>query len=159
MSDDNVSVQGLVRDRQQLQSALDKPLRETILAVLNQMPSEAAPEHLAAQIEGQVRAWQQLNLSLGADPHVACSTDSCPQPAERYVTCEGEGPYPYCARCAEVLTGPHSREDDMGPVADPVAELADRLHTTLRQIAELDGPGAELARAAIGPQGAGEVER
>jgi hypothetical protein len=40
--------------------ALAKPLRDTILAVLRQMPPDAAPEHLAAQIESQVRAWQVL---------------------------------------------------------------------------------------------------
>jgi hypothetical protein len=43
-----------------LRRALDKPLRETILAVLTTMPAEAAPEHLAAQIEGQVRAWHAI---------------------------------------------------------------------------------------------------
>lgn len=43
-----------------LRGALDKPLRETILAVLRSMPTEAAPEHLAAMIESQVRAWQAI---------------------------------------------------------------------------------------------------
>lgn len=33
------------------------PLRETIYAVITTMPSEAAPEHVAAQVESQVRAW------------------------------------------------------------------------------------------------------
>lgn len=37
---------------------LSLPLRETILAVLRHMPPDAAPEHLAAQIEDQVKAWQ-----------------------------------------------------------------------------------------------------
>ena len=44
---------------ERLRAALNKPLRETILAVLRTMPPEAAPEHLAAQIESQVRAWQR----------------------------------------------------------------------------------------------------
>lgn len=52
-------------DYDRLRRALDKPLRETVLSVLKTMPSEATPEHLAAQIEGQVQAWQRL--SLGPD--------------------------------------------------------------------------------------------
>lgn len=47
---------------ERLETALDKPLRETILAVLRTMPSEAAPEHLAAMIESQVHAWQRTAL-------------------------------------------------------------------------------------------------
>lgn len=37
------------------------PLRETITAVLESMPAEAAREHVAAQVELQVRAWLALN--------------------------------------------------------------------------------------------------
>lgn len=44
---------------ERLREALDKPLRETILAVLRTMPAEAAPEHLAAMIEWQVKGWQK----------------------------------------------------------------------------------------------------
>lgn len=46
-------------EAERLREALDKPLRETILAVLRTMPAEAAPEHLAAMIEWQVKGWQK----------------------------------------------------------------------------------------------------
>jgi hypothetical protein len=36
---------------------LKAPLRETLLAVLTTMPRDAAPEHLAAMLESQVRGW------------------------------------------------------------------------------------------------------
>lgn len=44
-----------------LRRMLDVPLRETILSVLQTMPAEAAPEHLAAMIARQVRDWQEHN--------------------------------------------------------------------------------------------------
>lgn len=56
----------LIRTVERLRAALDRPLRETILAVLTTMPSEAAPEHLAAMIERQVQAWQG-NLVSGEE--------------------------------------------------------------------------------------------
>lgn len=43
-----------------LETSLKKPLAETILAVLKQMPSDIAPEHLAKMIEKQVQAWQAI---------------------------------------------------------------------------------------------------
>jgi len=54
-------------------SVLKIPLRDTILAVLTSMPAEALPEHLAAMIESQVRAWVDLQTHYcknceGIDP-------------------------------------------------------------------------------------------
>lgn len=43
-----------------LRTVFNKPLRETILAVLMTMPKDASTEHLAAMIEGQVQAWQAI---------------------------------------------------------------------------------------------------
>lgn len=44
-----------------LQARLDKPLRESIFAVLQAFEGTGiAPEHLAAQIESQVQAWQAI---------------------------------------------------------------------------------------------------
>jgi hypothetical protein len=56
---------GLGEER--LRRALNAPLRETILAVLRTMPSEAAPEHLAVAIESQVQAWQARAASIEGD--------------------------------------------------------------------------------------------
>jgi hypothetical protein len=41
----------------------------------------------------------------------------CRTPAVRYVSCEGEGSYPYCRECADVLI--RVGEIDRGPVIDP----------------------------------------
>lgn len=47
---------------------LSVPLRETVTAVLRHMPSEAAPEHVAAQVEQQVRDWITHLLQIGPKP-------------------------------------------------------------------------------------------
>lgn len=57
-----------------LEEALEKPLKETILAVLLTMPSDAAPEHLARMIELQVRAFQALDLDKEATDGTSEST-------------------------------------------------------------------------------------
>jgi hypothetical protein len=49
---------------------------------------------------------------------VNCQTADCRGIATTYVTCEGEGAYPYCDECTEVLTGA-GHEQRMGPVEIP----------------------------------------
>lgn len=53
------------RETAYLRAALNKSLRETILAVLTTMPKDVAPEHLAAMIERQVQAWQAIPVRDG----------------------------------------------------------------------------------------------
>jgi hypothetical protein len=61
-------VRDLERQVARLQSALDVPLRETILAAIEHMPADAAPEHLAVLIESQVRSWQALTAASTPSP-------------------------------------------------------------------------------------------
>jgi hypothetical protein len=78
------------------------------------------------------------SAQMGSE-RVPCTTMDCRGPAERYVTVEDQGAWPYCRDCADtLLRGGH--EEDRGPVDDPVIEERDAYRVLLeRLVAASDG--------------------
>jgi hypothetical protein len=66
---------------------------------------------------------------------VPCTTAGCRNRAERYVSCENEGLFPYCGECAAILIS--GGESEHGAVDDPVVAERDRLAEALREAERL----------------------
>lgn len=83
---------------------------------------------------------------LSSRSSTACESIDCQRRATVYLTCEGDGSYPYCDDCAEVLL--RSGETDLGPVDDPVVAERDRYQHALEEIMRRTHQGTHAPHAA-----------
>lgn len=78
-----------------------------------------------------------MTHETGRIGRVDCTTADCQGQAERYVSCEDEGFYPYCRDCAATLLS--GGETDSGAVDDPVVAERDLYRAAIREAMDIMG--------------------
>lgn len=127
------------------------PTAEQIMHIVNSSAGSACARPGCGLEEGIVCSRPDCPRGAAREAMTECTTWGCSNRAESMVSCEGEGVFPYCRECADLLIS--DGEERVGAVDDPVVSERDRyreaIEKAMRHLGKVpcDAQGKELCAA------------